>query len=144
MEAKLSLCGFRCDLCLAYQPNIEAHPENQQLLSDGWQTYFGFRLQPDQIVCAGCSHEGSVTLDSDCPVRPCVIDRGHETCAACEDFGCEKLVERLIRYEDMVVRHGKPIPNDDRQRFIFPYENAERLEKLRKGYLRHQDNPGGG
>jgi len=57
MEPKLSLCGFRCDLCLAYKPNIEAVPENRQVLSDGWHEYFGFRLSPEAIYCEGCSAE---------------------------------------------------------------------------------------
>jgi len=44
MEAIITRCGYRCDLCLAYKPNIEAHPENRQILSDGWYKYFGFRI----------------------------------------------------------------------------------------------------
>ena len=34
MEEIISLCGMRCDLCLAYNRNIEVHPENRQLISD--------------------------------------------------------------------------------------------------------------
>lgn len=36
MEEVLSRCGYRCDLCLAYAPNVQAHPEYRQTLSDGW------------------------------------------------------------------------------------------------------------
>ena len=53
----LTRCGYRCDLCLAYAPNVSAHPENQQILSDGWFQYFGFRLPPEQIYCDGCLAE---------------------------------------------------------------------------------------
>ena len=35
MSEILSRCGYRCDLCLAYQPNIQAHLK-RQLISDGW------------------------------------------------------------------------------------------------------------
>jgi hypothetical protein len=31
----LKKCGYRYDLCLAYKPNLEKHPENKQILSDG-------------------------------------------------------------------------------------------------------------
>jgi hypothetical protein len=41
MEEILSRCGYRCDLCLAYRPNVEKNPSNQQVLSDGWFKYFG-------------------------------------------------------------------------------------------------------
>ena len=132
MKPVLSLCGFRCDLCLAYKPNIEAHPENRQVLSDGWHEYFGFRLPPEAIYCEGCSAVSSETLDRDCPVRPCVIQRNLENCAACENETCDKLSERLIDFKEIQAEYGRPIPEIDRQRFILPYENAQRLKELRK------------
>lgn len=132
MNPTLSLCGFRCDLCLAYKPNIEAHPENRQVLSDGWHTYFGFRLPPEKIYCEGCSAESAETLDRNCPVRPCVITRGLDNCAKCEDYICETLTERLVVYEEIQAEIDRPIPESDRQRFILPYENAQRLKKLRQ------------
>lgn len=131
MEPKLSLCGFRCDLCLAYNPNIEAQPENRQILSDGWYKYFGFRMPPEEITCEGCSAESNQTLDRDCPVRPCVIDHGLENCAACENYICDKLTERLIDFESFQTEYGRSICEIDRQRFILPYENAVRLRELR-------------
>jgi hypothetical protein len=42
MEAILTRCGYRCDLCLAYKPNVLKNLENQKILSDGWYKYFGF------------------------------------------------------------------------------------------------------
>lgn len=128
----LSLCGFRCDLCLAYKPNIEAHPENRQVLSDGWHTYFGFRLPPEEIFCEGCSTESKESLDRECPVRPYVIARGLDNCASCEDAIYEKLNERLIDFESIQAHFESPIPKEDRQRFILPYENVQRLNILIK------------
>ena len=49
MKEILSRCGYRCDLCLAYRPHIEAYPEDRQRLSDGWFKYFGFRIPPEEI-----------------------------------------------------------------------------------------------
>ncbi|NIS79695.1 MAG: DUF3795 domain-containing protein [Anaerolineales bacterium] len=62
-------CGYRCDLCLAYRPNIEANPSNQQILSDGWYRYFGFRMAPENIICYGCMSEDPQLIDKACPVR---------------------------------------------------------------------------
>ncbi len=53
MEAIITRCSYRCDLCLAYKPNIEAHPENRQILSDGWYKYFGFRIQAEESTATG-------------------------------------------------------------------------------------------
>ena len=131
VELTLSFCGFRCDLCLAYRPNIEKHPENQELLSDGWHRYFGFRINPEDIVCDGCKTGKIKTLDRDCPVRPCAMERNINTCADCEDYICENLTERLISFDEIQARFEQSISSEDRQHFIFPYENIQRLAELR-------------
>lgn len=127
----LTRCGYRCDLCLAYKPNIEAHPENRQILSDGWHRYFGFRIPAEKIYCEGCMEENPQLIDQACPVRPCVIARGLMSCSECRDFGCDKLKERLVDFAEMEKKAGHPIPIEDRQRFIAPYENKKRLDDLR-------------
>jgi hypothetical protein len=132
MQPILTRCGYRCDLCLAYKPNIEEHPENRQKLSDGWYKYYGFRIPAAEICCDGCMAENPHLLDRGCPVRPCVIERGMDNCAWCEDYdGCEKLAQRLVMYEEVRERVAQGIPEDDRERFIRPYENARRLDALR-------------
>lgn len=131
MEEILSLCGMRCDLCLAYRPNLERHPENRQVLSDGWFKYFGYRVPTDEIECDGCFPDGGPTLDSSCEVKPCVTKRNLETCAGCEEYICDKLAKRLVTFKSIQEKFEQPIPDVDRQRFIFPYENAARLVKLR-------------
>lgn len=132
MEHVLTRCGFRCDLCLAYEPNITRHPENRKTLSDGWFTYFGFRTPPEAISCPGCRSDKPV-LDAQCPVRPCALSRGHETCASCEQYVCDKLRQRIVSREEVRARIGREIPEDDYRRFIEPYENKPRLDALRGG-----------
>ena len=131
MKQILTRCGYRCDLCLAYRPNVEIHPENQQKLSDGWHTYFGFRIPPEQIICDGCLAENPRLIDQACPVRPCVIEKGLENCAQCDQYVCTKLTERLVVYEEIKQKLGVEIPEDDYLCFIRPYENKKRLEALR-------------
>jgi hypothetical protein len=131
MEPILTRCGYRCDLCLAYRPNVEQNPANQQKLSDGWFKYFGFRLPPEQIICDGCMAEDPKLIDQACPVRPCVIARGLENCAQCDQYVCEKLTERLVLREEVAKRVGGEIPEDDYRCFIRPYENKLRLDVLR-------------
>jgi hypothetical protein len=133
MQPILTRCGYRCDLCLAYKPNIEKRPENRQKLSDGWHKYFGFRLPPAEICCDGCMSVDPHLIDRGCPVRPCVIERGLEICARCDDYdGCGKLAQRLVTYEGVKERVAREIPEDDRECFIAPYENKRRLDALRE------------
>ncbi|HNZ02176.1 MAG TPA: DUF3795 domain-containing protein [Anaerolineaceae bacterium] len=131
MEPVLTRCGYRCDLCLAYRPNLESNPENRQILSDGWFTYFGFRIPPEEILCDGCLAEDARLVDTACPVRPCVIERGLPNCAACGQYICAKLEERVVSREEVRQRMRAEIPEEDYQRFILPYENKPRLEEIR-------------
>ena len=131
MTEILARCGYRCDLCLAYRPNVEPHPANRQILSDGWHRYFGFRIPPEDIVCDGCRAEGLRLIDNACPVRPCVIERSLRDCSECPDFGCERLVERQVVFEEVAGRVAGAIPDEDRARFIAPYENRRRLDAMR-------------
>jgi hypothetical protein len=132
MQEILSRCGYRCDLCLAYKPNADANPDNRQRLSDGWYRYFGFRIPPENIACDGCLAENPRLIDKACPVRPCVIEKNIATCAECGAYVCEKLKERLVVFEDIQKKQEEPIPAEDRRLFIFPYENKDRLENLRR------------
>jgi hypothetical protein len=131
MTPILTRCGYRCDLCLAYKPNVESNPANQQKLSDGWHKYFGFRLSPEKIICDGCMSNNPKLIDQTCPVRPCVIEKGLDNCSQCEQYVCEKLRQRLVVYEEVKNRIGAEIPDDDYLCFIRPYENKKRLVGLR-------------
>jgi hypothetical protein len=135
VQEELSRCGYRCDICLAYRPNVESHPPNQQVLSDGWHKYFGFRIPPEEIICDGCMADSRMDkpklIDRDCPVRSCVTERALTNCAACDEMhGCGKLAQRLVVYEDIAAGFSSSIPEEDRQRFILPYENNVRLCRL--------------
>ena len=132
MSEILARCGYRCDLCLAFRPNVEANPSNQQTLSDGWHKYFGFRIPAEQIICDGCTAENPRLIDAACPVRPCVLARSLASCAQCPDYVCEKLSDRLVVYEKLTATLPHPVPPEDRARFIAPYENKVRLDGLRR------------
>jgi hypothetical protein len=71
-------------------------------------------------------------IDQGCPVRPCVIERGLDNCSQCEEYICDKLKQRLVTYEGVAERVVAEIPDDDRECFIRPYENKERLDALRE------------
>jgi len=137
MEPILTRCGYRCDLCLAYKPNIEKNPANQQKLSDGWFKYFGFRLPAAEICCDGCMSDNPKLIDRRCPVRPCAIKKNLDNCAQCDQYICKKLTRRLVVLEQVKQRVGAEIPEDDYVCFIQPYENKRRLDALR-GSKRHQ------
>ena len=139
----LTRCGYRCDLCLAYKGNVEKEDRRAEL-SDGWEKCFGFRIPADKIYCEGCMTGGNPKLiDSECPVRGCVIKKGLNNCSECSEYPppndgtllngttCEKFNERAVVYEK-VVKDKKDITESDRMLFIKPYENKVRLDELRR------------
>jgi hypothetical protein len=133
MSAMVSRCGFRCDLCPAFKDNVKG-PEHRQWVSDGWFKYFGFRIPPDHLCCDGCLAEDSTCpnrIDTDCPVRPCAIKKGLENCARCEEYICEKLRQRLVDGTQVSAKSKQPIPPEEFNAFIRPYDNKRRLEQMR-------------
>jgi len=140
MEPILTRCGYRCDLCLADKPNVEKNPENRQKFIDGIYKYYGFRLSESESYCDGCMAGNPKLIDQNCPVRPCVIEKGLvDNCSQCESYVCEKLKQRLVIYDEIKQRMSEEITENDYIRFIKPYENKRRLKKEKnfRIYLEH-------
>lgn len=133
-EEVLTRCGYRCDLCHAYKDNIE-QDDQRELLSEGWNRIFGIQLTAEQIYCDGCisSNSDDITLvDAGCKVRSCVIGKAYENCSQCDDFACDLLNDRIVKYDDLVENTKNKISRSDRKNFIKPYENYDRLLELRE------------
>lgn len=131
-EEILSKCGYRCDLCLAYKENVEKE-DQRDILSDGWFEIYGFRIEPQNIVCEGCvSSENPILIDTKCPVRPCVISKSISNCSACDDYICEDLDSRIVNRKNWEVRIGRELSSFEYENFVYPYESKPRLDKLRK------------
>lgn len=129
----LTRCGYRCDLCLAYKDNIQKD-DKRELLREGWFKIFGIEMDLDDIYCDGClnCNNDLKLIDSGCKVRPCVIAKGIENCSQCEDFPCNILEERLVRYSSLEKEVDFKISRTERKNFIKPYENYDRLTGLRE------------
>jgi len=127
MAEILARCGYRCDLCPAYVGNIHS-AEDRQSVSDGWFKYLGFRIPVEDIGCRGCLDEEEA-IDQECPVRPCVNEKGFDNCGYCREFPCDRLKTRMDFLED---RSGDlpSIPKDDFDKFIKPYMSKDRLQKI--------------
>jgi hypothetical protein len=135
MEELLGYCGFKCDICPAYEKN-QNQETDRQFISDKWFQYFGFRVAPEILSCAGCKNEGR-HLDAECPVRPCAIEKEVENCAYCESYGCGASdgCEALRTRMDFVESNGidiEKIPSDDYIKFIEPYLGKKRLAAIRE------------
>ena len=129
MEPIIAKCGYRCDLCPAYETNLTSDADKQRM-SDVWAKYCGFQVPPEQIQsCPGCVVSGA---DPTCTVRPCAIGKGVENCAHCEQFGCEKLKAKMNFVEENVKVDLSTIPEEDFKLFIKPFITKESLQEIRE------------
>jgi hypothetical protein len=129
MEAIIAKCGYRCDLCPAYETNLKSDADKQRM-SDAWAKYCGFQVPPEQIQsCAGCLVSGA---DPTCTVRPCAIEKDVENCAHCEQVGCDKLATKINFVEENVKVDLSDIPEEDFNLFIKPFLSKETLQEIRE------------
>ncbi|UCD50056.1 MAG: DUF3795 domain-containing protein [Phycisphaerales bacterium] len=119
MEHIIAKCGYRCDLCLSYEANLNGDADRQRM-SEALAKYYGYTLPPEQIrPCKGCGATADAP-DANCQVHPCVVARGLDNCGQCPDFGCEKLKTRMDTVEECLKR-CPDVPKDDYEQFFRPY-----------------------
>jgi len=133
MKEDIACCGYKCKICPAYKDNI-TDKNSQQQVSDGWFKYYGFRIPPENIYCDGClpdNCENPKRIDTQCPVRPCVLEKGIPNCAHCEEYICEKLSQRIVDIAGIRSKCDEPVQEEEFERFTKPYDNKSRLDKIR-------------
>ena len=128
MDRIIAKCGYRCDLCPAFKTNLKGE-EDRQRMSEALKKYYMVNLPSEMIrVCEGC--QATVKMpDPNCPVYPCAMDRGVETCGHCADFGCDKLKERMDVVEEILAKHPD-MPKEDFESFFKPYLSRQLLTQI--------------
>ena len=127
-------CGYRCNLCLAYRDNAKSKQDKEKF-RDGVFKYYGDRLTLDECYCDGCltdDNQNPKLIDTECQVRPCVIEKSLDNCACCDQYLCAKLTPKMIDCKKVGKRYGAHIPKEDYEQFIKPYESRKVLDRIRK------------
>jgi len=135
MSDIVARCGYKCNLCLIYQDNLKKDEQNRQKFRDGLEKYYGDELTFEECHCDGCmapNSENPVRIDTECKIRPCVIAKGIENCGYCEQYPCEILEPKMIDYRKVKERYGGPLPKEDYEAFVMPYESKKVLNKIRQ------------
>ena len=129
----ITMCGYRCDLCKAYAPNIKKKDERIEL-SKAWKKYYGLSIQPDDIYCDGCRNmnKDAKRIDMGCIVRTCVMEKGLEHCGDCEEFPCVKFGERRgLSYEKAKEEQGSNFDEEEYDKYLKAFDNETRLKEYR-------------
>ncbi len=94
MSTIISFCGMECSSCPAYIATQENNDELRKKTAEEWAKLFKMDVSPEDINCDGCTVEGAHSAYCNiCEIRKCGTDRGLQSCAFCDDYGCEKLVK---------------------------------------------------
>ncbi|MDA3958188.1 DUF3795 domain-containing protein [Oceanispirochaeta sp.] len=109
MEQKLGKCGIDCNQCNAYKATMENSDELRKKTADEWSRMFGAVIDPASINCGGCQGEGALFSHCQvCGIRSCASEKGHQTCADCPDYGCEK-VSAIWAHDDNIRKNLEPL-----------------------------------
>lgn len=97
MTAKMmAYCGIVCTECNAFLATMTDDNELRKKVANEWSSP-DWPVEPSDINCQGCKSTDGVHFKfcSTCGVRVCGSQRDIETCAHCEDYGCDTLEEFL-------------------------------------------------
>jgi hypothetical protein len=91
-------CGLNCFECPAFQATLRDDNAEREKIAEMWSTP-EYVLTTRDVDCDGCtSHEGRrMSFCEGCGIRKCNIEKGFETCASCDDYRCEMLVQSHSR-----------------------------------------------
>ena len=130
MKPIVAKCGYRCDLCTAYEANLKGEGDKRRM-SEALAKYYACDVPPENVrPCKGC-RDAKEPPDKDCQVYPCVRERGIENCGHCPDFGCEKLQTRMGVVEQCLSKHPDVL-EEDYNLFFRPYLSRAILTEIQK------------
>jgi len=100
----IAYCGLNCTECPAYIATIVNDEKLREKTAKLWTELYKHEIRPEQINCTGCKSEGKhFFFCRICGIKKCAEEKGHDTCAYCPDFGCEK-IEALTQMDPNVKK----------------------------------------
>jgi len=94
METTIGACGLICSECEAFSATRTYDAAAIAAVAKKWSEWNGVEIKPDGVWCTGCQSAGERKghwCGQMCPVRACAREKGHSTCAGCDDYPCPKL-----------------------------------------------------
>nr|WP_308741982.1 DUF3788 family protein [uncultured Anaerocolumna sp.] len=131
---KLTMCGYCCEMCKAYAPNIRKNDERNEL-ANMWKKYYNLDIPPESIYYDGCrcTNKNARRVDNNCPVRVCVMNKGIEDCSECVSYPCNTFMERKgLSYEEAENEQKELFNPKEYQDYMLTYDNKSRLDRKLK------------
>jgi len=134
MGEMIARCGYNCCLCLIYRDNLKGEQDRIRF-RDILRKYYGDEVTLEACYCDGCLTDDSqnpTLINTECQIRPCVLEKGLDNCAYCHQYPCDMLERAMIDYGAVEKRYGAPIPREDYESIIKPYESRKVLDNIRQ------------
>jgi len=97
----LAYCGLDCAVCPAHLAWKNDNDELREKQAKEWGSP-EYPMTAADINCVGCKVDAEPKLKfcATCTVKSCASERGVETCAHCDDYGCDILEKWLAQAGD--------------------------------------------
>jgi hypothetical protein len=111
MNGISSYCGIDCDNCPIHLATLESDPARQwqiraEIAKIIWKKY-NVKLTVEEITdCYGCKDrsERLFTLCRECHIRICARQKELESCAECDEYGCDTLLHFFVQEPEAKAR----------------------------------------
>lgn len=130
----ITMCGYCCNLCKAFAPNIKNNDQREEL-SKVWEKYYDLDVPADDIYCDGCrcEEENPKLIDTSCPVRKCVIDAKLNHCGDCSKYPCSTFNQRKgLSASEAEEKIGENYDASKYNEYLLAYDNKSRINEYKK------------
>ena len=130
---RFTMCGYLCDVCKAFAPNIKKKDE-RECLSALWRKYYDLDIPAERIYCEGCRSmkKDARRIDNNCPVRACVLQNRIDNCSQCSKYPCDVFMEiKGLSYEEARKEQGELFDEGEYEEYMLAYDNRSRLDRQR-------------
>jgi len=89
----IGCCGIECSSCPAFLATQADDDALRAEVAAKWSVQYQVEMKPEDINCVGCVGEGVHIghCEHACTFRKCSMAKGHDNCAACDEYPCEQL-----------------------------------------------------
>jgi uncharacterized OsmC-like protein len=109
MEKLISCCGLNCAECEARIATLANDDKLRAETAEKWRVQFNAPEMPvEAINCTGCREPGvKLSHCKDCQVRNCVISKGYNTCADCDQLETCEIVSQIHKFAPSALENLK-------------------------------------
>ena len=111
MEKLIACCGINCAACDARIATVADNDDLRAKTAEKWKVHFNVPdISAEMINCTGCRESGAKFSHCEqCEIRNCVISKGFQTCADCDNLGSCQVVGNLHQYAPEALENLKSL-----------------------------------